>query len=211
MAIVYPLDVPFEEFSNATVERRDINSLQIATFTGRERLQAFEGDWWEVDLTYRNLPPELHRPVGAFGAALRKSVGTFVVRYPGYGDALGEARNNPSSPLVDGNGQAGSRVLNIQSAPASLDDWLRPGDIIQVGPDTRPHWHEVLSEVDVSASGTASIDVWPAIRNGTVNNDPIVTRQPKGLFRLRETFRQPFRPPVLSDITFQARESTGDG
>lgn len=209
MAIVFPLDIPLEEFSAVTVERFDISSLQVSTFTGQERVQEFEGDWWTVELTYNNLNEALGRQVSAFGSALRGSAGTFVVRYPGYGDSLGEARNNPSSPLVDGDGQAGNRTLNLKSAPASLTDWFRAGDIIQVGPDTRPHWHEILRDVDVSATGTATVDIWPALRNGTSNNDPIVTRFPKGLCRLTQRFRVPIRPPVLYNITFNARESTG--
>jgi hypothetical protein len=208
MTIAYPLDVPLEEFSEVTVDRININALQIATFTGKEKVQQFEGDWWVVSLSYRNLPENLGRRVSAFGSALRGSAGTFVVKFPGYVDSLGAASTTPSSPLVNGAGQAGNRVLNIKSAPADLTDWLRSGDILQVGPDTRPHWHEVLSDVDVAGDGTAAIDVWPAIRSGTINNDPIVTLYPKGLCRLTERFEVSITRPALYSLTFNAREST---
>ncbi|MGI9491869.1 MAG: hypothetical protein ACR2QF_05640 [Geminicoccaceae bacterium] len=209
MAVIYPLDVPLEEFSQVEVEGVDVNTLQIATFTGQERPQEFEGDYWNVTLQYDNLNDRLGRQLSAFVKSLRKSVGTFVVRFPGYGQPFGAAKDIPSSPLVDGDGQAGNRVLNIKSAPVSVADWLLAGDIIQVGPDTRPHWHEVLNDVTTAADGKATIDIWPALRKTTINNDVIVTSEPRGLCRLKDSVRIPITYPVLYSITLDCREATG--
>lgn len=210
MAIVFPVDVPLEEFADVDVRQINVNSIQVATFTGQDRIQEFEGDWWALTMSYRNLGPALGRQVSGFLASLRGTLGTFVVRYPGYGNSFGLARENPSSPLVAGGGQASNRVLNIKSAPPSLTGWLRTGDIIQVGPDTRPHWHEVLQDVDTAADGTATLEIWPSLRITTTDNDPIVTFEPKGLCRLTQTPTKAVRPPVITSVTINAREVTGD-
>jgi hypothetical protein len=207
MAITFPIDVPLEEFAEADFEKVDVVTLQRATFTGKDRVQEFDGDYWTVSLVYRNLSPEFGRPVSAFIASLRSAAGTFVVRFPGYGQPRGNARNTPVSPLVNGNGQAGNRTLNVKNATPSMQDWLLAGDIIQVGPDTRPHWHEVLQDVDTDGSGNAVIEVWPSLRSTTVNNDPIVLNEPRGLCRMTSSVRYPIEPPVLYDFTIQARES----
>lgn len=208
MAITYPLDVPLEEFAQVDVEPVDVNALQISTFTGQERLQTFEGDYWKVTLRYRDLDRDLGRPVQGFVQALRKSFGTFVVRYPGYGTSRGQAATVLSSPLVNGDGQAGNRVLNVKSAPASVSNWLVVGDVIQVGPDTRPHWHTVLSDVTTDSSGNATIDIWPAVRNTTVNNDIIVTETPRGLCRLLDTVNTRITTPTIYGLELQCREVT---
>lgn len=209
MTITFPVDIPLEEFSEVEVQAVDLNTIQPSTFTGRERVQNFEGDYWKITLRYRNLNVVLGRQVSAFMQSLRGSFGTFVVRFPGYGSSLGQAGTIASSPLVDGGSQNGNRVLNIKNAPVSLQDWLKAGDIIQVGAINRPHWHTVLADVDTDAGGLAVIDVWPAIRVGTSDNDPVVTDEPLGLCRLTEQTRTPIRPPVLYDITINCRESTG--
>lgn len=207
MSITYPLDVPLEEFSEVEVQGVDINNLQVSTFTGEDRVQEFDGDYWRINLRYRNLPAELFRPVSAFVMALRKSVGTFVVSFPGYSQPRGNARNEPVTPLVDGNDQAGNRTLQVKNTTPSVSDWLLSGDIIQVGPDTRPRWHMVLADVDTAADGTASIDVWPSLRRETTNDDTIVLDNPKGICRLTGNVAMPIRPPVLVDLSLECREA----
>lgn len=206
MAIVFPLTVPFEEFAEVDVQDVNIATIQQTTFTGKDRLQAFDGDYWRLSMSYRNLPKDIARPVTGFIHSLRNSVGTFVVSFPGYDFPLGAAKDNPATPLVNGDGQAGSRELVVKNAPESIDDWLLPGDIIQVGPDDRPHWHTVLNSTSTNSSGQATVDIWPSLRNTTVNNDPIVTDFPKGLCRLTEAPQISVRRPVLVSLSLSARE-----
>lgn len=208
MTVIYPLDVPLEEFSEVDISEVNVSSLQVSTFTGRETVQEFEGDYWRATLRYRNLSRELAQPVTAFLSALRGSSGTFVVRYPGYGSSLGAAKDIPSSPIVDGGGQAGSDTIAIKSAPLNQTGWLLAGDIIQVGAISRPHWHRVLNDVNTDVLGRAVIDVWPRVRSGTIDNDPVLTDSPLCLFRLRAGNPVSIRPPLLYDIVVECREST---
>ena len=206
----YPVDVPVDYVDEAEVEKVDIAALQVATFTGRDRPQIFEGDYWRMEFRYQNIGPDDGRAMSAFIASLRGPIGTFVIPFPGYGVPRGGAATTLSSPLVNGAGQAGNRVLNIKNAPPDMDGWLLPGDIMQVGPDTRPHWHEVLEPVDTDSSGLASIAVWPAVRNDTAANDPITLETPLCLMRMVSSVKYPIRPPVLYSFNIIAREKTGD-
>lgn len=209
MTFAYPLDIPLKDFSEVEVESVDINSMQSSTFTGIESIQEFEGDYWKINLRYLDLNEELGRKVSAFVFALRRSVGTFVVNFPGYGGPRGSASQTPSSPQVDGTGQAGKRFLNIKNATPSITQWLLAGDIIQVGPDSRPHWHMALQDVTTDATGRATIDVWPALRASIADNDVVILDEPLGIFLLSENTRIPIRPPIIYDsISLQCREAT---
>lgn len=206
----YPVDVPIDFIDEIEVEKVDVASLQVATFTGRDRPQEFEGDYWRMEMRYSNIGPEEGREMSAFIASLRGPIGTFVIPFPGYGSPRGAAATNLSSPLVNGAGQAGNRVLNVKNAPISLTSWLLPGDIMQVGPETRPHWHEVLEAVDTDENGLASVPIWPAVRNDAAANDPITLENPLCLMRMTSSVKYPIRPPVLYGFTITAREKTGD-
>lgn len=209
MTITYPLDVPLQDFAEFDVDYVDATSIQVSPYTLRESVQSFDGDYWRGTLAWSNLDRELAQPVLRFLAALRGVAGTFVMAYPGYTLPLGTASTIAATPLVDGAGQAGARTLSIKSAPVSETGWLLDGDIIQVGPISRPHWHIVLGNVDTTAGGLATADIWPAVRNGVTDNDQIVTSSPNGLFRLIGRPKISVRPPLLYTITMDVRESTG--
>lgn len=207
MTIRFPVDVPLQEFSGLEVEAVNVNSLQSSTFTGKDRVQEFDGDYWRLRMTYRDLGREDGRKVAAFVHSLRTSAGTFVVRFPGYGKPVGLAATIISSPLVDGGAQGGNRELKIKSAPPSIDGWLLAGDIIQVGPDNRPHWHTILADVDTAADGTATLDIWPSVRADVVNNDLIITDDPRGLCRLITAPSISISHPVIHSLQLECREA----
>lgn len=207
MAITFPLDVPLTELTEFTVDHHDANRFVTAGFTGKGVVQQFDADYWKARLRYRNIPREFAQEVLAFGNALRGGLGTFVLPFPGYSQPLGEAKDNPSSPTVSGSGQAGNAELLVTSAPISLENWLLAGDIIQVGPANRPHWHRVLANVDTDGSGNATIDVWPRVREGTVNTDQVSLSTPLSIFRLTEVFSVDIVTPVLHTIEFNCREA----
>lgn len=209
MAITFPIDVPLNQFSEIDVEMVNMNSIQEATFTGRESVQRFNGDYWKLRLRYTDLDRTLAQPVNRFLAALRTSVGTFVVQFPGYSLPNGAARTTPSSPLVDGTDQPGKDTLTFKNGPASVTDWLVEGDIIQVGPGSRPHWHMVLEDVTTSASGGGTMQVWPNVRADVVNNDQIITENPLCLFRMLRAPDNNIRSPIIHRMTIDCRESTG--
>lgn len=206
MPIVFPIDVPQTPPSAARVGKRDANRFEPSPYTGRGTVQEFEGEWWTLQLNYSRLRRVLAQPVSAFGSKLRKSVGTFVIAFPGYVNPLGTAKDIAASPSVNGSGQAGNTSINIKSAPANQTGWLVEGDIIQVGPASRPHWHEVLENVDTDGTGLATIEVWPRVREGTIDNDLVATENPLCIFRVIERRDIDFERPVRQSFEFTCRE-----
>jgi len=158
-------------------------------------------------LSYRGLDRALAQSVLAALASLRGPLGTFVIPYPGYSQPRGTASTVPSSPSVNGSGQAGSAELVISNAAVSQTGWLLAGDIIQVGPASRPRWHRVLTDTETDASGNATIDVWPLIRDGTVDGDAVSFSSPLCLFRLVEAVNESLTSPVIHAFDVACREA----
>jgi hypothetical protein len=76
-----------------------------------------------------------------------------------------------------------------------------------VSPSDRAHFHKVLDDVDTTAGGLATINIWPTIRQPNIDGDPSVTEDPKGLFFLTETARRRLlTPPFRYDIPISVRE-----
>ncbi len=206
MAIVFPIAPPLDTVNEIDVSEFNATNYSTSPFTGRGRVQSFEGEYWSCTLRYRNLNRQDGQAMLAFRSALRGSEGTFVTTYPGNPTSLGMASQIPSSPEVDGSGLEGSDRLAIRSAPESIDSWLLAGDIIQVGPSDRPHWHRVLGDVNTDISGRAVFDVWPVIREGTQDGDQVDYEQPLCLFRQISEVDSSIRSPVIYNFDIIARE-----
>lgn len=206
MALSFPIDVPLEEFVAAEVEEVSIVSTQSSPFTGALKVQNFAGDYWRLTLSYRDLNRTLAQPVLAFISSLRSQANTFKVRYPGYVDPLGAAATIPSTPLVDGALQEGLAQIKIKAAPTNTERWLAAGDIIQLGPVNRAHFHRVLCDIDTDGSGRATIDIWPRVRAGLLDNDPVIYERPVGVFRLTTVPRQQLSTPDRHAFTLNCRE-----
>lgn len=206
MTVTYPLTLPVDQVQGFSFEEWNASSVTRSPFTGKPQPQFFEGDYWEIAVTFLNLDRILAQPVLAFRSALRGSQGTFVAPFPGYNGSLGAAATLPATPLVRSTVAAGSAELPIKDAPSNIEGFYLAGDILQVGPATRPHWHRVLTDVDTDSSGNAVIDVWPLIREGTTANDLVSSTNPLCLFRQVSEVRADIDPPVLHSWSFVAEE-----
>ena len=87
------------------------------------------------------------------------------------------------SPTVDGAGQTGD-TLNIAGASASVTNWLKAGDYIQLGSGSTATLHRVLENVDTDANGEAALTLWPHIRTAPSNFSPVVVNNAVGRWRL---------------------------
>lgn len=185
MTINYPLSIPLEEFSDIRWEHENTVSAPRSSFTGKQQKQIFPRTLWRGDVTYPEIDQTRGKEIiGGFLAALYGQEGTFLLGDPLFRTPRGEAANNASSPLVDGAGQVG-KSLAVRAAPANLSNWLRIGDHIQIGPDSRARLHMVVaSNVNTDGSGEASIDIWPRLKEATLDGDPITYLSPRGLFQL---------------------------
>lgn len=201
------LEMPFPKFASITMIEVNVASISESSFDGSVQIQSFPGEYWMTNLQYPKFERTKGEQVSAFLSKLRGPAGTFLLPDTSNAIPRGTAATVSSSPTLDGSGQVGA-TINVKGAALSETGWLLAGDVIQIGPSDRAHFHKVLDDVDTDAGGLTSINIWPTIRQPNVDGDAIVTSDPKGLFFLNETTRSRLlTPPFRYDIPITCREA----
>jgi hypothetical protein len=119
----------------------------------------------------------------AFLTSLNGQFGTFLLGDPLAANPRGSAGVTPGTPLVNGTSQTGN-ILAIDGCPESATGYLKAGDYIQLGSGSTSRLYKVLSDVNTTSDGAASIDIWPDLRESPSDNAPVTVTNTKGLFRL---------------------------
>jgi hypothetical protein len=206
MIVNTALEMPFTKFASIEIFEVNVASISESAFDGSTQIQTFQGEYWRANLQFPKFERERGEIVSAFLSKLRGPAGTFLL--PDTSNALprGTAATVASSPTLNGSGQVGA-TISVKGAAVSETGWLLAGDTIQIGPSDRAHFHKVLDDVDTTAGGLATINIWPTVRQPNIDGDPIVTADPKGLFFLTETARRRLlTPPFRYDIPISVRE-----
>lgn len=107
------------------------------------------------------------------------------------------------TPVVNGNSQTGNSL--------NTDGWLssakvlRQGDFFQIGYELKMVTEDIWSD----SLGDATLKFTPPLRNSPVDNDPIVTDDPKGLFRLKSDDQGQFdlSPGLEAEVSIQVVEA----
>lgn len=92
------------------------------------------------------------------------------------------------TPLVNGGSQVGETLL-IKNLNQLVVGVLKAGDYIQLGTGSGTRLHKVLSDVTSDASGNASVDIWPSLRESPANNATITVVGTKARFRLGQNLQ----------------------
>ena len=181
MAISYPLALPTAtRIKSVTISPISIVGVTRSIYTLEEQVQAHAGQAWQANI---NLP--LMNDVNAqawiaFLLSLNGPQGTFLMSDPTGAIPRGEAASNRNpSPLVEGAGQAGNE-LDIDNCPASITNYLKRGDYIQLDYG----YHRLLEDVSTDASGEANLSIWPNLRRSPADNESVRTINPVGIWRL---------------------------
>ena len=180
MAISYPLTLPTTGIASIEWESGDNVAISASPFTNYEQVHRHPGHDLSAVVT---LPPMKQVDAEIWIAwlrSLRGVEGTFLMGGPLKTSPLGSAGG---TPLVAGADQVGDSI-DIDGAALSQTGWLKAGDYINLGAAADGAWHQVLVDVDTNGSGEATIDVWPSINIAPADNDPIVTSNTTGIFRL---------------------------
>lgn len=184
--ITFPMTLPADG-GPSKVTFRDVNvaSVTAAPFSLSEQIQEFDGQAWELDLTF----PPMDRVRGAVWVsalrALRGPVGSFFFLDPAW-----KARGflgNPNRGItvqVDGGGQQGV-YLNIKTGQVIAQTGaFKAGDVFSLGSGTAIHLHSVLEDVNINSAGKAQLTIWPRLRVSPANSAVLNCTSPRGLFRL---------------------------
>lgn len=118
----------------------------------------------------------------SFLLKMKGRYGTFLMGDPSGVTARGAVSG---TPLVDGGGQSGGD-LNIKGGTASVSNWIRAGDYIQLGSGSTAQLYKVLNNESTSGTGTVSVEIWPNLRSSPADNAPIVVSNTVGRWRLSD-------------------------
>lgn len=186
MAISYPIEFPMDDtigFTNFSLQLDFAQATSESPFTLREQIFDYEAERWMLNVQYRPLraseASEAKR-IRAFILSLRGRVGTFKV-----GDPLNAtpAGNVGSNLQVLGSPIKGSYSLSVKNLPVGaggLNGSIKAGDDLEIN----SYLYTVLKDVSANGSGQATIDILPSLRTDLTDGTPIITTNPKGLFRL---------------------------
>lgn len=184
MAIAYPLTLPtITGIRSINLRARNSVGLSRSPFTFKEQVFSHGGQMFEAEIA---LPP-MTRAEGeqwvSFLIKLKGMQGTFLLGDPAAATPRGSASSTPGTPVVNGAGQTGDD-LTVSGLPADVDGYLLAGDYIQLGTGSAATLHKVLNDVDTTAGGAATLDLFPAIRTAPADAATVVVSNAKGVFRL---------------------------
>jgi hypothetical protein len=147
-------------------------------FTGQTQAQASSGaDLWGMMVTYAPLTVAQAGPLLAWLMQMRGMERAVQMAPPEYQGPQGDPGG---TPITVGTTVAGSTSLSTQGWTANAYGLLLPFDCIQIG----QRLYRVLDSVNSDANGDATFEIWPSLREDVLQDNPIITDNPLGLFRL---------------------------
>ena len=181
MAITYPLDFPtVTGVDTIKMMASDIVGMNISPFSGAQQVYRYTGQFWAADITLPPMKREKAEYWISFFLKLNGSYGTFLM-----GDPLGSTARGVATgtPLVNGASQTGGELIT-DGWTVSTTGIMKAGDYIQLGTGSSSRLHKVLDDVDSDASGNATLQLWPDLRESPADNATITVSSTKGVFRL---------------------------
>lgn len=184
MAESYPLDLPtVSGIASVRLVARNVIGVSESPFTFSQQIFRHQGQRWEADITLPPLRRDDAEEWASFLLRLRGQFGTFLLGDPANATPRGSAGVTPGTPAVNGAGQTGD-FLDVSGLPVDIDGYLKAGDYIQLGTGVNSTLHKVLQDVDSDASGQATLNLWPQVREALSDESPIIVTNARGVFRL---------------------------
>lgn len=183
MALIDFPDPIDEAAASIVLSMIDTLDAVSSPFTLQQQFFDYEARRWGLQIT---TPPLSRAAAGqwiAFLAALGGRRNTFMCGVPGSAKPRGAASLTAGAPRLSQE-ETGEQI-RVDGAPASVSQYLRPGDFVEVA----SRLYTVTRNVSTDSNGEASIFVWPAIINPVPNNTPVVVSGAKGEFRLVDDMR----------------------
>jgi len=182
--IPMPTTPGFRDFS---LYANDSVGMTKSPFSQTQQVQYWVGaDFWEADVT---LPPMTDAQTGpwrAWLASLRGMANVFQMGDPMRLAPVGSFPTGPP-PLINGAISPGQFVMSIRALPPSTTGVFQPGDYLQIA--YRLHMIAGVTSINSDSSGTASIEIWPSVRDSQADGGQIGVINTQGLWRLADNKR----------------------
>ncbi|WP_293862501.1 hypothetical protein [uncultured Alsobacter sp.] len=182
MAITYPLTMPPEVARAAKFMPRlkRATSLSESIFTAEQQVTSWPYARWEADWDIAASLRDKGSVVEGFIAALRGRRGTFLM---GPLHAL-NPQGTVNTSGVQVNAAAATYATEVSLKGMGAGNTLRIGDYIQFGSGLGARLHIVSQDATANGSGVATVSIEPGLRGALAVNDPVVTQNMVGVWRL---------------------------
>ena len=187
MAITYPLTMPATPgFRQTKLTSTNIAGISKSPFTMQQQVYQWPGEGWSADVALPPMKRVLAEAWVTFLTSLRGVVGTL---YIGDDKALAPQGVATGTPLVNGAQTSMSNTLATKGWAHGVTGILKAGDYVQLGTGVQQRIYKVLTDVNSDGSGHATLDIFPILREGVSDNQPITLTNPQGTFRLSSNDR----------------------
>jgi hypothetical protein len=161
----------------------DSVAIITSVFTGQTQSQGATGaDLGGMMVTYPPLTGPNAAPILAWLMQMRGMARAVQLTPPEF---TGNAGTPHGTPVTLGAQVAAATTLSTSGWTANTSNLLLPYDLIQIG----YRLYRVLDTVNSDSSGDASFEIFPSLRNDLNAGTPIVTANPRGLYRLASNKR----------------------
>ena len=185
MTISYPLALPSTAgargASKIHITGQSVVGLGQSPFNLSTQVQVYQGQQWLADVTLPSLKAADAEPWLAFLLSLNGKQGTFLMGDPGRPTSRGAMGG--SVPLVDTTNQAGQTLVTY-GYDVSVTGVLKAGDWFHMVVNSNYRLHKLLKDVNSDSGGSATLDIWPALRESPPHDTALIFTNPTGQFRL---------------------------
>jgi hypothetical protein len=204
--ISFPLQMPATPgWSKINFTANNVVGVSRSPFTLQQQVYTWPGEGWSVSIA---MPP-MNQPTAeawmTFLTALRGTSGTFWIGDVAHATPRGIATG---TPVVSGAQSAMSNTLATRGWTASTTGIFLAGDFVQVGTGAQQRMYKVLTNANSDGGGNATFDIFPILREGVSDDQPITLLNTAGTFRLEKDTRQfDMDAARIFGISFEAEEA----
>ena len=206
MSITYPLSMPTTPgFKKMNMTAANVVGVSASLFTLQQQTYQWPGEGWTVDFALPPMKIDQAQAWVTFLVSLRGKLGTFYA-----GDAANLAPQGVATgtPLVNGAQSSLSTTLATKGWTAGVTGILKAGDYIQLGTGVQQRLYKVLTDANSDGSGDATLDIFPRLREGVSDAQPISFTVCQGTFRLLSNDRTwSVDEALIYGIDFKAEEA----
>lgn len=172
-----------------------VRQVSESPYTLQRQVYRHMGERWRLLVELPAMKREHAAEWESFLLLLDGGYGTFL-----FGDVFNPFPRGKAfgTPVVDGNVSSLGKTLRTRGWNANVEGILKAGDKIQLG----NYLHQVLRDANSDGTGSATLDVFPRLREQYTDGISIITANAKGRFQLANT-----NGGVLSQIGIQGSYS----
>jgi hypothetical protein len=175
------IQAPTTAFTELEFTAHDAVSITQSPWSGQTNTYNWGAQWFTLTIAFPSMTRAQVAPWQAFLLELGGQSNVFLIGNPNEATPLGS---------YSGTGLTLSSVTTPNSIvlagfPASQNNLFLPGDSIQIG----YRLYKVLEPVNSGSSGTATVSIFPQLRDSPGVGTAIITTNTQGLFRLMKADR----------------------